>query len=62
MTEINISYYLKSYTAKLQYLSDYSGNLTHVGRYFEINNKAKKEAAVLSFVMKGGDIYANTYI
>ncbi len=30
--------------------------------YFEIENKAKKEAAVLSFVMTGGDIYANTYI
>ena len=32
-----------------------------VRRYFEIDNK-KKEVAVLSFVMKGGEIYTTTYI
>ena len=40
----------------------WAGYAQVVRRYFEIDNKAKKEAAVLSFVMKGGEIYANTYI
>ena len=36
--------------------------LIYVRHYFEIDNKVNKEAAVLYFVMKGGEIYANTYI
>lgn len=31
-----------------------------VRRYFEIDNKAKKEAASLVILMKGGEKYANT--
>ena len=30
MVDANHAYYLKSYTAKLHYLSDYLGSLTHV--------------------------------
>jgi len=36
MIDANYAYYLESCTAKLQYLSDYLGSLTHVNPSYEI--------------------------